>query len=65
MITNRKIEHVGAIIRDLDDLIQALQKADDCREKAIALTHMETAQMWLNKFGGKQICEEVATRGAK
>ena len=43
-------DKIQTALQKLDDALEALRELENCREKSIAITHMETAELWLMRL---------------
>lgn len=43
-------EKIQTALQKLDDALEAVRELENCREKSIAITHMETAELWLMRL---------------
>jgi len=43
-------DKIQAALKKIDDALEAVRELENCREKSIAITHMETAELWLQRL---------------
>lgn len=43
-------EQIQTALDKLDDALEAVRELENSREKSIAITHLETAELWLMRL---------------
>jgi|GEM_PF-1695249 len=43
-------DKIQTALKKLDDSLEAVRELENSREKSIAITHMETAELWLMRL---------------
>lgn len=44
------LDKIQNALQKLDDALEAVREIENCREKSIAITHLETAELWLMRL---------------
>lgn len=44
------LDKIQNALQKLDDALEAVREIENCRERSIVITHLETAELWLQRL---------------